>query len=787
MSTRLIEFIVDRPKTVWLFVAIATALSTLLFPKIQFDFSPEKVYEGSGDWIQFLEKHRGQFRHEDGVTLVVLEGSGDNDCLSSDALTWLSEFSQLAEKVVHVGKVDSLATMQVPIVSIANRDLRTSPLIREVPVDEDSANMIRRRVDKFDLINDTLISRDRRFAVTMIVMKENEREMQQMRDLVSGLEIALQARPIPDGYKLHMTGVPAIRTDIVRNLQADQLIMFPAATVMFLLVLYYLFRSIPVTLVGLAAVLCGLIWCFAAIALSGLPFTLLTNVVPTLLLIIGAANAVHVASRYAEELERHGPNVREATIVTVREMSLTCALTFGTTAIGFGSLMMSDSFVLRSFSMQSAIGLLCTYVSIMMCLAVGFPLVHESLKQSYAPTASSRLVGIATTFSRYVVKAPWVIMAVSLCVVLGAAMLASRLKINSHMFEVYDESHPTVQTLQLIEDNLSGVMAMEVNFAAEDSDAFLTAGNYRSVAEFADYARELEGVAWIRSHVDIHQAAWAASKRKPELRTQLPGDDQAGADQLARSTGIIRKLGESSRIDLFLNEEEKSARMLIRVRDIGSAKLKTMIASMETKLAELFPKSTGITPRLTGDAFLFAKSMDRFVREMFFSLLTASIVIFGVISLLFKSIRFGVISILPNITPLLITLGYMYLRGYDMTVGNVIVFAIGIGIAVDDTIHFLARFREEIAAGKPTIEAISQTMLSTGRAIVLTTVLIVTGLSVLILSAFVPTQRFAELTGITMASALFGDLLMLPACLLLFWKQRNVDAEGAASEASKVT
>jgi hypothetical protein len=170
---------------------------------------------------------------------------------------------------------------------------------------------------------------------------------------------------------------------------------------------------------------------------------------------------------------------------------------------------------------------------------------------------------------------------------------------------------------------------------------------------------------------------------------------------------------------------------------------------------------------LTGDAYLHAVCMDVFVRDLFYSLIAASGVIFLLISLLFRSLRIGLISAVPNMFPLVMTLGYMHLRGYELTAGNVIVFAISLGIAVDDTIHFLARYRDE-RKSLSSEQAIQEALSSSGRAIILTSVLVVSGLSILVFSDFVPTRRFAELTAITMCAALPGDVILLPALLKLF-------------------
>jgi len=176
---------------------------------------------------------------------------------------------------------------------------------------------------------------------------------------------------------------------------------------------------------------------------------------------------------------------------------------------------------------------------------------------------------------------------------------------------------------------------------------------------------------------------------------------------------------------------------------------------------------------LTGDAYVSSVAIDRLIRDLFFSLLAAAAVIFVVIGVLFRSPRIGLISTLPNITPLAIVLGYMGWRGYEMNATNSLVFSISLGIAVDDTIHFLARFKEETKLSNNRSLAIQRTLEGAGKAIVLTTFLIVSGLSVMMFSSFVPTRRMAELVSISLVAALVGGLLLLPACLALFWKQRS--------------
>jgi hypothetical protein len=207
------------------------------------------------------------------------------------------------------------------------------------------------------------------------------------------------------------------------------------------------------------------------------------------------------------------------------------------------------------------------------------------------------------------------------------------------------------------------------------------------------------------------------------------------------------------------------------VRDVGTRRTLELADRLRAEIAGVFPAAAGVSTTFGGDAFVNARAIDAMIRDMFSTLAIAAGVIFAVMALLFRSPRLGLIAAIPNLTPLALTLGYMGLRGLEMNAANVIVFTISVGIAVDNTIHFLYRYREEQRRfPRSRVQAVLATLRGTGRPIFLTSFLIVCGLAVLYFSTFVPTRRFAELTMVTIGGALLGDLLLLPAGLVLFGK-----------------
>ncbi len=284
----------------------------------------------------------------------------------------------------------------------------------------------------------------------------------------------------------------------------------------------------------------------------------------------------------------------------------------------------------------------------------------------------------------------------------------------------------------------------------------------------------MEGVSAVQSYADLFRgiiAHWPG-RRVSESDQELVPDGSAGRARLTRTARFVERFADAFHFDGFMTADGLRARVRLRLKEIGSRKTLELIDKLQDKLAAAFPTGGPIEARLTGEAYVNALSLTTLIRDLFYSLLTASLVIFTLIGIEFRSLRAGLIAALPNLAPLVITLGYMGLRGYDMNVANVIVFTICLGLADDNTIHLLYRFREELHAGGKVASAIRRAFRGTGRAIVATSLLLLAGLGVLLFSNFVPTRRFAELTCVTILGNLLGVLLLLPACLVLAWKPK---------------
>ena len=764
------EFLLCHPILVFGGLLFSSVCALVVARDLKFDFTPQAIYRGNDALLAYSEEFKQTFGYDEAVLLVVLKATGDGDVLSRAALQWQADVAEEVKSLREIARVDCVATIEVPRISLQGLSLQ--PLVDQVTVDEAAAHRVRATLAESQLVRSGLLSGDDRVSALAAFIDPGERDIDAMRAVVSRVKSVLDKHPLPSGYQVFLSGLPALRVEVVNNLLRDFLTLIPLGGAVYLVVLSLMFRRLSGALLPLCAVGIGLTWTLAAFAMTRESLNLVSNILPMLLMIIGVSSCVQIVTCYAEEFARDGDR-RRAAREAIARMAPACFLAALTTAVGFASLFTARSELLSRFGWQAAVGVAFQYVSTLLTLGALFRFfpapTHAGLDEA-KPGIVTRIVSV---LGYAVARHSRITMGCALGILALAAWSGSRVVINTYAIrETFHDDHPSIDTMKLIEQELSGIMPLEISLTSSESDTFMEPDVFHRVLEVEQTARQLPGVLVAQSYADLFREvlqSWPG-RRTNESDVELVPRTDLGRARLLRTAEFIERFGDAFHYDSYLTADGKRARIRLRLREIGSRQTLALIDSLEATLSHTFPPTGPIRAELTGEGYVNAIALTVLIRDLFYSLLTASLVIFTLIAFEFRSLRVGLIAALPNVTPLAVTLGYMGLRGYDMNVANVIAFTICLGLADDNTIYFLYRFRQEMQATGDTTEAIRRAFLGTGRAIVLTSILLLVGMAVLLCSDFVPTQRFAELTSVTIVGNLLGVLLLLPACLVLFWK-----------------
>jgi len=769
MYGALAEIILRYRILILLGFAVIVAVNAPQLQALRFDFTPQQLFAGTQDVLEQREKFAEEFGREDNLVTIIVESP---DVFRSDILAWTRDATLELREHRLVKDAQSIATIELPRSGDEPGLLTTTSLVPESgKIDDSVVESLRALAAGEPMLKGRMVSEDQTATVILVWLNDDVQDVTIIRSAILEIEKIMLSKGLPEKVTTRTSGIPFLRQEIVENLKNQQMTFVPATGLAYLLILIALFRRPAGFLIPLGVVGITLMLVVGMLVNTNSPINIINNILPSLVFIIGVSDSIHMLVRDGEEIEQ-GASRKDAVLAMIRHTGLACLLTSTTTAVGFFSLLAAQTQILKDFGWQAGSAVILAYAVTLFFLPsvlIYLRPVHRLKEGSEQQPWIERSM---TTVGEYVVLYPWRFFLTGLTITGLAAIAAFQVKIDTVLLEVYDPGHPTYETLKMTEEKLGGILPVEVSLDSDVVDAFKSPELYAKLAELQAYASEFDVVLSTQSLVDFHQAARAALLDDPAERLVMPSSQ----DEVEQLHILVGGSPDSrSGPNQFISTDFSHARLLIRVADDGARAQLAFGKELKAKLAELFPEETGVRTVLTGDAYVASISLDSFIRDLFGSLLLAMVIIFGMMSLAFRSVRIGLISVLPNATPLILTLGYMGLRGIDLNTTTIITFAIGLGLAVDDTIHFLARYQEEREAGQDPAQSMIRAYNGAGRAIMLTSVMLLIGLGILLMSDFVPTRMFGTLTSITIFGAVVGDLLLLPPMLYLMdtWMEKR--------------
>ncbi|MEZ4460443.1 MAG: efflux RND transporter permease subunit [bacterium] len=748
MYAYLADFIVRFRVSILALVTLFSLAGLTKVPQLAFDFTPQQLFRSSSDVLEQRERFADTFGREDNLVTILVEAP---TVWTPQTLEWMRDTTVRLKDVNGVKNTESLATLEIPRGS--DGVMTTTPILpSQGPVTADETASLKALAGEEPLIRGQAVSEDGTVAIIMVWLKDEIQDVTVINQAVKDLQASVDSHRAPPGVDVRLTGIPYLRQEIVENLKRQQLTFIPGTALAYLVILAFMFRRfsgvfLPLAVVGVTCI--GAAWMLVS---TDSPINIINNVLPSLVFIIGVSDAIHMLVRDAEEID-DGLERLDAIRAMVRHTGAACLLTSLTTAVGFFSLVAADTQILQDFGWQAGLSVVFAYIVTLFCL----PAALSFLKPVYrAPRDVSKTPPIdrfLDWLGHWAVRKPWYFILSALIVTCVAGFFAWRVEIDTVLLEVYEHDHPTYQNILLAEQKLGGILPVEISMEHEDLDAFKDPARFAKIAELEQFARKQSIVLSTQSLVDFHQAARAALLDDVKERDNLPDSrEQIEQIQLLIAGAPDAQTGPGR----FMTTDFRHARLLMRVADKGAKAQLGLGRALKEELARLFPPESGVRFALTGDAYVASLSLDSFIRDLFYSLLLAMVIIFGMMTAVFRSFKLGLVSVLPNVIPLLMTFGYMGMRDIDLNTTTIITFAISLGLAVDDTIHFLARFQEERAHGNSVHDAVIATYQGAGRAIMLTSLMLLVGLVVLMFSDFVPTRLFGTLTSITIAGAIFG-------------------------------
>ena len=749
---------------------ILSAVSLWALQFLTFDFNPQRIYESDSHAYQILQEHDKIYGRDDNVIIALVDGAKMDQ---PAALNYLRSLSDKLAKVKGVLRVDGLPNASL----MAEEDGALSALavIPPGPITKVAIQRIRKTAQD-PLLGGVLVAHDLKAVALFAVLDTKLFDLQDLQPVVLGIEKVVQDLPVPKHLAVHLTGIPFVRVDAVRDLIRDQKRFLPLTALIYGLLLLLMFRWLWGVVLPIAAVGISIMWAMASIVLLGMHINTINNILPTLLFVIGISDSIHLIARYREEISL-GHDAHEAISIAFKHLFLACLLTSITTAVGMGSLITSHNPLLSNFGFVAALGVMLAYISTMSVIPLMLSFLPAPKVLLKKPGAGDRVDRMLATVALYIVKRPRRFLLGSLALTALFGILATGLKVDSYLMAVYPADHPNARTNKLVEKFFGGAIPMDIELISKDNkDLRRDADLLQRVVKLQTYLEKQPGVGRTVSLVDLLAAIFRSISDEqkalpPGQARQIPLDKATVAQLM-----LVADMGGDkveAQFHSFVVQNGRRMRIRGRIADFGARKVNATVKRVQREIDKIFYGRDDVELRITGDGVVGSSSIDRFIGDLSSSVFTAGLLIFFVIGLLFRSIRMGIIAILPSTTPLLATLAMMSVAGIYLDITSIIVFAMALGLAVDHSIHILARYREERISGAGAKAAVVRAYRGSGRAVFFAAGPLLIGFLVLLSSSFLPTRRTGFLSSVCVVGAVIGVLVLLPSILVLFDKGRR--------------
>ena len=751
--------IVPSKKWPWLIILCTIALIAISIPRLiqlKFDYNIENFFDPEDSDLIYYHQHRDTYESDNNFILIGIENK--NGIFKTDFLHLIDSTTKIFKGFKHVENIVSPTTLKkvikVPIAGYIN-----VPLIH---LDEPSR--IQEDKEKIYKTNDffqSFFSKDTT-SILIYMTKDVDISKSANDSLVSQIESVLKTFNYDD---FHIAGKVKTQNYYVNTMNNEMKLLTCLTSFLLILFLSLTFRSFWSVFTPLLILLTSLIFTLTLIQIFIGALDLLMTLMPTLLFIIGVSNSVHILTGYNEEY-LIDKNKHQALKKTIKKIGKTTFLTSLTTAIGFISLYFIDIPPIQNFGIATAIGVMITWLVSITALPCAIYITQtrnytRNLKKEKKWDAT--LTPLFNVIFKY--KRHTIVITCLLLILSGIGIY--KLETNNYLLDDLSEKSTLKKDMRFFESQFAGIRPFEMGFSIKDTS--LTIFNI-------DVAKEIDTLQFYLENVYGAKMSYSSMTIAKEINRSINGGNQQfyKVPKTVKEMKSVKKYFTTSIgddvISTLLTKDFKNGRITGKIHDLGQRK----VSKLNSNLQDFIDANISLIDfRITGAPDMMDKTNAYISSHIIKGLTFSFLVVALLMGIIFRSLKIALISLIPNVLPLLFVAGLMGLIGVDLKFSTVVIFTIGFGIAVDDTIHLLVRYKHELPTSKSSKESLYKSILTTGKALIITSFILSSGFLTFLLSDFSSTFYIGLLISITLLFALVSDLFLLPILIIYFDKKKE--------------
>jgi len=575
--------------------------------------------------------------------------------------------------------------------------------------------------------------------------------------IIKNLQSKLDAFVVKSNLKVHISGLPYIRTILADRIKKEMLWFLIGSLLLSAITLFLFFRSISATLLSLSVVVMGVIWSFGTMVLLGQKITLLTALIPPLIVVIGIPNCIYFLNKYHTSY-KESKNKQEAIEQMVGRMGIVTLFCNITAAIGFFVFALTKSPLLKEFGWVSGLNIMALFLISLLFIPPVLTYLPPPTTKHVKYLENKFLERVLIKIERWTFKHTQWVFAITSILVVVSIMGLMRIKKEAFIVDDLPKKDTLYTDLKWFEKEAGGVMPLEIVIDTKKKN-----GLVRSIKPLG----LLEGIKFAKQAFydgDSNAYTVPTGTEMAFMAPYLKTDSQKTTNTTGTSpTQLLSK---------FIDSAKRETRVSVNMKDIGSAELPLFLYKLDSATKTIFDTSK-YKVEITGSSVTFLEGSNFIVRGLGESIFWAFLLIAICMIFLFRSFPILMCSLVPNIVPLLMTAGLMGWVGISLKPSTVLVFSVALGIAIDVTIRFLVNYKQELPRLSNNVhETLIQTIKHTGISIIYTSLVLVAGFVIFCFSDFGGTKALGWLTSLTLVVSTFTNLILLPALIKTFIKQR---------------
>ena len=740
-------------------VLLITVFMGFQIPKVEMSYEYSNLLPATDSaYLDYLDFHE-KFGQEGNVMVFAIQ---DYDIYQLDKMNdWISMCDSL--KALHgiVALVDITHSFNLHKDTL-NKKFDIRPIFPNHIKNQQELDSLVNIIENLPFYDGTLFNKTKDIYGMMVSVSADVMNSPARVGLVKDILELTEHFSEKHNLQMHYSGLPYIRVINAENIKGEMYMFIILSLLITTFILYLFFRSFRILGFCLLIVLICVSWTVGVMAMLGIKITLLTAMLPPLLIVICIPNLVFMINKFHAEFDRHGNKIK-ALQRMIQKIGNASFLSNLTTAAGFATFIVTSSQILVEFGITASIGITFVYLVCLIMIPCGFSFMPEPDNKQIKHLHNKTVTGILERVTQLILNRRNVVYTIAIVVVILGGIGLSLMKSTGYMVDDLKETDPIRQDLSFFEENFDGLMPLEVTVDFGKPKQVLNLSNLQKLDKLSEELSKDEDISKPISIIEVIKFANQAFYNGKPAYYKLPTNMTKNfiLKYASQSTGEIGGQANS-----FVDSTLQRVRLSFRVKDIGTKKMQEKEDKLYHIVEQYFPNDR-YTVKVTGSSIIFFKGTQYLVFNLFTSLALAIVLIAIFMAWMFKSKRMVLVALIPNIIPQIITAAIMGYFGIPIKASTILVFSIAFGISVDGTIHYLAKYRQELQGTNWSIRSSAVLALQeTGQSMIYNAIILFFGFGIFALSDYGGTVALGVLVSITLLAAMLSNLILLPSLLL---------------------